>query len=233
MSATQEHPELIIFGTTTPAQEDSLPIRLSPVYLRLRDGAVLLPRDEEATDLDQLEPVAASWIEEEQAQGGLVRFEPSLPARPGCWLLQLQAGAPPLLLEPKEARSRVQEAGDRALEEVQQAIAQADYARAERQAWYASRALPQNPLPLVALVWLLRRTGMAEEDITHLEMDLQAFPEEARSRVQRLLEQWVQTRPSRPGQQGQLPPYLVGLEDEPSFLFKARNLIWFQGPMPI
>ena len=232
MSVTEKASELVIFGTTTPAQEDALPMRLSPVYKRLADAAIFLPQGEEAEGVAQLVPVEPAWVEDQRAAGELIVFESPLPARAGCWLIQLHAEESPSLLEPGEARRQLAKAGKRALEEVQRSIAQADLARAERFAWYASRALPQDPLPLVALVWLLRRTGLSQQQIAHLEEDRDGFAEQARKRAEEQFKVWCQVPSTSSFNQRRMPDYLRDIDEERSFLPSVRRSLFQWSPEP-
>jgi hypothetical protein len=178
------------------------------------DGTFLLPEVDEAGGTIPSALVSADWVAEQARSGELVLFTSPLPARPGHWLLQIEAGKPPELLAPDKARERLQEAGESALREVEQAVRSGDRAWAERRAWYSSRALPRHALPLVALVWLLERANIPEDEIAIIQEDLSKLPVSDRDRAWNTFNKWLHNRQS----QGSRPEYLQGLPDEPGFL---------------
>jgi hypothetical protein len=164
-----------IIGTTLSAGPEELPMRLRPVlrmsaapdvYALLYDGDA----DDETLVPEHREQVAQMFAEER-----FYRFPVPIRARPGHWLVQVKAGAPPEYLASADARRRIREEGERALEESDRALASGALDLARARAAYASLALENDPFPCLALVALWRG------DITESQLDfalgpLQEFP---------------------------------------------------------
>jgi hypothetical protein len=165
--------ELEVIGSSIVFEPDDLPRRLSPIY-RLRSDAtrVLMPRAEE---LDAPPPMVAEDLQGVEAlaeAGEVVLFSHAFAARPHHWLVQFEQGVPPEYLPDIEAHGRLRRAARHALERAATALAQNDPPEALRESWYARRADPDDPLPLLVLIELLRRVDTPPDDVAIVEQDL-------------------------------------------------------------
>lgn len=223
--------DLEIVGSTIVPEPDDLPRRLSPIYRhRAAPTWFLLPRAEEA---DAPPPMAREdhhGIEALVDAGDAVLFGDAIAARPRHWLVQFESQARPEYLPAGEAPGRLRHAARQALERTAAALARCDHLAALREAWYARRADPNDPLPLLAVIALLPADTPPDE-IAIVQQDLaelhtresiglareRARREAALSSIAALLS--GDHRPPAPAL-----PYLSGFPPRSDFLAKSRSL---------
>lgn len=163
--------DLEIVGSTIVPEPDDLPRRLSPIFRSRQSGDLLLPLEEE------LDVAPAMAIEDPASIGELVErgealmFPGAIQARPRHWLVQFDAGAAPEYLLDTEAHAKLRLAARLALERGAGAVSRSERVAAVQHLWYARRADPNDPLPLLVLIALLRPELRAEE-VAVLERDL-------------------------------------------------------------
>jgi hypothetical protein len=159
-----------IIGTTLSADAEELPMRLRPVLrLRVAPDVYALLYDGDGED-ETLVPEHRERVELMFAEERFYRFPVPIPARPGYWLIQVKAGAPPEYLAGADARQRIRDEGERALGESDRALASGALDLARARAAYASAALEEDPFPCLALVALWRG------DITESQLDFALAP---------------------------------------------------------
>jgi hypothetical protein len=180
-----------IIGTTLSAASEELPMRLRPV-LRTRSAphSYALLYDGEG-DEESLVPEDPARVEALFAEERFYRFAVPIAPRAGYWLIQFNAGYPPEYLAGSDARARLREEGERALEQSDSALSSGDLALARARAAYASLALEDDPFPCLVLVSLWRG------DITASQLEFALGPLKSFSRSQvekRFREVWSTNR---------------------------------------
>lgn len=158
-----------IIGTTTAVREYDLPARLAPIFMD-GGGQVLLPVGE------TLQPETCEWIAAHVADGEFALFPEPVVAREGYVLLQTSLPGAPEYLPEDKLPERLTFVGGEALEKAAEAVTAGHLYLAEEHVWYAARALPKEPLPVMVLSALLQETIPAE-DLYYLEIDLRLFTE--------------------------------------------------------
>lgn len=220
--------DLDVVGTTSGIED--LPKRLCPVY-RERGGEGLyyftVAEDGLARPMLSLEP--RECFEAMVASGEALCFDTPIPARAGFLLMQIERGAPPEYVPADGIAERLFRACREALERASRALSEGKREEAESFIWYARRADSDDPLPLLALMALLR-DDLDPEELRFLELDLAAYPhllvEAARRRAHDRAEL------ASLGELLDVPPrsgtrlmYLADYPAHPSFLSKARALV--------
>jgi hypothetical protein len=164
--------DLEIVGSTIIPEIGDLPRRLSPIY-RHRAAVVgfLLPRAEEADVPPPMAREDQDGIEALVAAGDAVLFDDVIAARPRHWLVQIDPEVRPEYLPASEAPGRLRHAARQALERAAIALDRHDRSAALREAWYARRADPNDPLPLLVVIALLPADTLADE-IAIVQQDL-------------------------------------------------------------
>ena len=192
MPASLDSPSLTdlqIIGSQVVPHTEDLPRRLIPIYARQGEPDVCyVPLDPEDDAPPRLGHEPRSWIDEQVEAGEFVLFETPIPARPGHWLLQLHPDQPPAYLPAAQVDACLQEEGSQALDQAARSLERSEAAQAEAHLWYAARALPEDPLPLLALTFLLG-PALPPERFGLLELELERYPataiEQARDRLQK------------------------------------------------
>jgi hypothetical protein len=180
-----------IIGTTLCARSEELPLRLRPVLRTRRaphEYALLYDGD---GDEESLVPEHPERVDELFAEERFYRFAVPITARNGYWLVQLKGGYPPEYLARSDARARLREEGERALEQSDRALSSDNLELARARAAYASLALEDDPFPCLALVSLWRG------DITASQLEFALGPLAAFSHHQiekRFREVWSMNR---------------------------------------
>lgn len=168
--------DLEVIGSTIVSESDDLPRRLSPIYRRRADPTCFLlplPRDEE---MDVPPPMSMEDRESMNTlveDGDAVLFQDAIEAKSHHWLVQFESEAPPEYLPEREAYGRLRLVARQALERAAVALTRSDRSAALRESWYARRADPNDPLPLLVLIELLR-TGFPpdEREVAIIQQDL-------------------------------------------------------------
>lgn len=163
--------DLEIVGSTIVPEADDLPRRLSPIFRNRRSGDLLLPLEEELELAPRMSIEDPASIGDLVERGEALMFPAAMQARPRHWLVQFEAGTAPEYLLDTEAHAKLRLAARLALERAAGAVSRAERSAAVQHLWYARRADPNDPLPLLVLIVLLRPELPAEE-VAVLERDL-------------------------------------------------------------
>lgn len=224
---------LTIIGTTTPVRPEDMPARIEPIY-QSQEGECYLAVDGDTPDSIWLDPVDSSWIATQQEDGDVELFEKPLPARAGHVLLMSRANQVPDYLPESELSARLAELAQEALRLAGRAVEIHEHDAAEAYAWYATRAMPHEPFPLLVLHALLEGNIPAQQ-LVFIEKDLAAFTKEQQDRAldasdaaMRPLIDLVRVKrasSSAPAKVTRRPAYLLPFHDEPTFLKKARRRV--------
>ena len=178
-----------VVGATLVAQAGELPLRLRPILRSRHDDArYALLVDDGDGELDgpvapeetawSLQPEDADFIRAGAEQGRFHLFPlPLSKARAGHWLVQLEPRVLPAYLPAEQAHRRLQEEGERALRAGAEALASGAHQDAIIRAAYASRALPHDPLPRLALL-ALSRPRLTDSQLWLKARPLRAFATE-------------------------------------------------------
>lgn len=225
--------ELDVVGSTIVPEVDDLPRRLSPIF-RMREHAdrFLLPLDEEHEVVPAMSAEEPESIQAMVAAGEAVLFSQPIRARPSHWLVQFEPEVPPEYLPHTEAHARLRIAARRALERAAAAFSRHRRAEAVDDLWYARRADPNDPLPLLVLIPLLRR-DLPPEQVAVLERDLRELytADSVRMASRRLRSEAALSSLARivegPGTgPGSRLSYLDGFHSRSDFLDRSRS--WYR-----
>ncbi|HEX4417321.1 MAG TPA: hypothetical protein VH165_05450 [Kofleriaceae bacterium] len=164
--------DLEIVGSTIVPEPGDLPRRLSPIYRhRAAPTWFLLPRAEEADAPPPMAREDQHGIEALVAAGDAVLFDYAIAARPRHWLVQFASQVRPEYLPVVDAPVRLRYAARQALERAATELDRHDRSAALREAWYARRADPNDPLPLLVIIALLP-AGTLPDEIAIVQQDL-------------------------------------------------------------
>ncbi len=218
--------ELEIIGATTVAED--LPRRLSPVYRGRGVGErYYLTIAEDGVPRPALSMEPGERFDAMVVDGDAIRFDKAIPALTQHCLIQIEHGVPPEYLPAHDLPGRLFRACREALERASRALSEGKRREAEPLLWYARRASPDDPLPLLALQILLRHE-VAAEDLRFLAIDLETYPvsllEAARRRAHEMGElAAIGELLDEPPLSGARLPYLSDYRSNPSFLTRARS----------
>ncbi|WP_295578052.1 hypothetical protein [uncultured Lamprocystis sp.] len=170
----------LVIGATAAPGGDELPQYLDPVCLASDQGETLFVANVEPWDgsPSAFQPVPRQTFDEECDAGYWQRLEQRFAFDWGWHLVALDAAKPPFYLPAQDAARIVQGRGEDALEAV---AADLELGRgggeSDERIWYAARALPRDPFPLLALL-ALERERLSPTLLADLESEL---PEQYRA----------------------------------------------------
>ncbi|HSN99464.1 MAG TPA: hypothetical protein VLS89_14310 [Candidatus Nanopelagicales bacterium] len=161
--------DLEIVGATPAPDDDIAPHRLNPIYRRRGTADVLYTlTSEEDAGPPSLAAIARSDIDALLEDGDAVLFERPITARPAHALVHMQPGQQPEYVPLDDLHILRRRAASDAISRAAREMASGDGASVESLVWYARRADPDDPLPLLLLTLLLRD----DPDVELLHRDL-------------------------------------------------------------
>lgn len=173
-------PDLRIVGSTVVPDVDDLPMRLSAV-IQDQEGTYFLHLAD-STSGPVLQRVSPGWIRQNQEEDDYLSFETPIPLQPDHVLIQVLPSAQPHYLPQAALDVLLREVADEALQHVARRW-KTGRDQAEARAWYAVRAQPDDPLPLLLGIALGRphaspdARALMREDVQGLPRDsLHAIP---------------------------------------------------------
>lgn len=161
--------DYMVIGATAAPGDDELPQFLDAVCRAPDQDDVLYVVNTEPWDGSEpgKQPIARHTFDEECESGYWQRLDQEHPFSWSRHLVALDPGEPPEYLRADDARRIVQSRGEEALRAVALDIQENRIAsRSDERVWYAARALPDDPFPLLALLSLERgrlSKSLAEE----------------------------------------------------------------------
>lgn len=232
---------LIVIGATAVPGNDELPQYLDPVCVDADEPDLCLianvaPWDRSAP---HFQPIPRERFEEECDAGYWQRLDTQVPFKWNHRLVALAPNRPPVYLPDEHAYAEVKERGEAAFEAVALDLAQKIYRDTpDERIWYAARALPLDPLPLLTLI-ALERDRLPSETLADLKADLpppsghrSPLMELAHQRGWKILLERVAHDPvgrvylrSDAANARPLPDYLDGLPEVPNFLDRFHECI--------
>jgi hypothetical protein len=169
-----EYQFLQIVGATANPGPEELPHFLDPICVDEKSPdnffiAHVSPWDGRAP---QLYRIAKERLHEEAEAGFWRLFDHRLPFHWNFRLVALEQGKLPAYLPAEEAYSRVRELGTQALERANQQLDEGVRKDDTKNLlWYAARAIPNDPFPLLAAI-AFDRDNISDEMITDLSLEL-------------------------------------------------------------
>lgn len=241
MTIPDTYDDLEIVGATPGLEDEIAPHRLNPVYRRRGSPDVYytLAAEEDAGP-PQLATIAYAELEALLADGDAVLFEHPIQAQPAHVLIYMHPGQQPEYFPLEDLPIRRRRAASETITRAARELATGDRSKAESLVWYARRADPDDPLPLLVLTLLLR----ADPDVELLHGDLLQYSSAAvdasRERLRRnpgwasLLNEDARIVPGSRASTAQLmPDYLRPYAHRPEFLQKARFRLERQSTPPV
>lgn len=218
--------DLEIIGTTSVGV--SLPKRQSPIYRLPGDKETcFFTVQEDGVERPVLSPEPIEWFREMVANGDALEYDVPIPARLGHCVVQMEEGKPPEYMPKEDLQVRLTRAAREALEAASRALSQGRRDLAESLAGYAWRASPDDPLPVLVLIALLRHE-VDPEELRFLESDLEEFPrsvvEAAYRRAHTRAElHGLSDLLEEPPQSGARPTYFERVKERPAYLDATRD----------
>jgi len=171
---TQSAKDYLVVGATASPGSDELPQFLDPVCRAPDQEETLFVANVEPWDGSPpgFHPVARQTFVEECEAGNWQRLEPGFFFDWGYQLVVLDADRPPLYLPASDADHVVRKRGEEALEAFASDLERCAVGEeSDDRIWYAARALPDDPFPLLALL-ALERSHISPTLSTQLESEL-------------------------------------------------------------
>ena len=170
----KNRPQLIVIGATAVPGSGELPQYLDPICLDPTDPAGCFVANVAPWNGSppQLQPIPLERFEEECEAGYWQRLDGKHPFQLNYRLVALDPNHSPEYLPDKQAYAKVRQLGERKLEEVALDLERRVYRDTpDERIWYAARALPSDPLPLLALI-ALERNLLPPDALADLEANL-------------------------------------------------------------